>query len=587
MTNFNTEIITLLFPYINDIKDVYHLIRTNKQFLQAYRNTNVLIFCKKAKNRQEMLKIFISYYEYLPKQGSIEWVLYRQGSDLLPPVIGGSELKKLVTSPKQVAESKLKINGFTGNIYTRWGNLFEEIFGQIIDLVFHSSSQETGSIPGLRNIYGQIIQSYSPDRLMTADIGLMLHTLLNTGNGGCQEPFKEKIQTFVQDHLNNVGKQVNILFEFKCPPTRLPDGYIHTDYILQPPLGLATIPVVDIAIFANNIIRKCSIEDFDLSSNYDKKFHTSDIKNNYISGKPMFMGIVAIYKKPKLSSAENYLKELEKLNPQTIKQQLDQYMKTVIESANSVHYLTELQCANVASLTTICLEFILQNNYHDSIISEYLIEKLKPADPVLFKNIINDIIDLYYKTHNFNFDGIDYGKTDEKTFSDILTNVIDQRFSDGYKAYYDAGILTEKDTAMNFQISNFAKSNADCQVWLQKRIREFMQFCRINNYQVMGVIPYKVFKICMIPVFRQPDFIEKYKTTIEDFTETLQEIKQRAREQKVTDLPAFYQHELELIYGEKKSRRSRSESPTYDQKSRSESPPKIYDQETTDEFNNL
>ena len=565
----NSGIIKLLFTHIADIKDIYKLIRLNKLCLKCYRETNVMVFCNKAKNKKEKLAIFISYYKYLPKQGSIEWLMSRTGSEVLPPIIGGSEIKKMLTSPRSVAEAKLGVSNFNGSIHTRWGNLFEEIFGMVIDLLFKSKSEETGSIPGYKNKKGQTIQSYSPDRLLVTNINQMLKIMLNDKNDAVKE-FGDILTSFA----NGSDMEVIMLCEFKCPSVRIPDGKIPDEYKMQPPLGAVTIPIVDICMFANNSIRKCSVSDFKLNNKYDKMFHEKDPDGCF--GEPMFIGFLGVYK----SVGKSSLIQSEEITKQLMLQQLDQYMKNQVESADTDYHQLELKMSNIASLTNLCLDFV----DNDNIIAEYLIDKLKPTDGYadLLRDIIRDIINLRNKKEKYHLQyGDDFGDFTHQEFDDVLKNVMESRFTaTGYKTYYDAGFAVNKSAADSFEISeNVVSSDADCHVWLNKKVTEFVKYCKVNGCKPIGIVPWKMFKLSMIPVLKDENFLEPYKEKLENFADGVQSIKEKAKKLGITrdKIIEFYTTELDVIYGVKKQYKRQVRSPS----------PSKYDTETVDYFNNI
>src|SRR6185437_2106775 len=164
--NLSDKIIEKLYVHVANITDIYKLISLSGRFFKVYRQTNVIVFLNKISLKKDKFKAFIHFYRYLPKQGSEEWLKIKRGNIKKPPTIGGSEMEKLIRNSRELAEAKLDPKPFTGNIHTRWGNLFEEVLSFIFDLIFKTSSIETGSTPGLRDQEGNIIQAYSPDRLM-------------------------------------------------------------------------------------------------------------------------------------------------------------------------------------------------------------------------------------------------------------------------------------------------------------------------------------------------------------------------------------------------------------------------------------
>jgi hypothetical protein len=355
---------------------------------------------------------------------------------------------------------------------------------------------------------------------------------------------------------------------------------------MQPPLGAVTIPIVDICMFANNSIRRCEINDFKLNNTYNKSLHEKDPEGCF--NEPLFMGFVGVYKPDKKSSERNFSEQLTETTKQLLIQRLDHYMKQQVEDVDTDYYQVELQCSNVASLTNMCMDFIIKNNYNDTFITEYLIDKLKPetSQVDLLKNIINDIISMRYKKENYKSKyGDDIGSFDQRELDDVLKNIMDSRFSiNGYKSYYNAGIAINKKAADPFEITdNVVETDSDCRVWLNKKITEFVKFCKINGYVPVGIIPWKMFKISMIPVAKDEKFLEPYIEKLETFADGIQNIKEKAKKMAISNkeqLIEFYTSELDCIYGFKRQYAKK-------QIQLSSSPPSKFDSETRDFFNNV
>lgn len=220
------------------------------------------IYKKKAKELYKFLDGISA-----PVQKSKEWY------DIKKTTIGGSEIATVLgINPYRGLESLIaeKIGmgaGFTGNIATRWGNLFEHVtkkWGELI-LQMPEPIKEAGSIKGIIDR-----QRYSPD-------GLGIVKLLCTD--GTYEYF-------------------TILFEFKAPLSTLPTKNIPKHYVPQIQTGLLNIPITDTSIFINNCYRKCLLSDLQFNSKYDTKFHSGDakkLKHGMTNVDPFACGIICFY----------------------------------------------------------------------------------------------------------------------------------------------------------------------------------------------------------------------------------------------------------------------------------------------------
>lgn len=204
--------------------------------------------------KHKILNKFIESNATSPKQGSKEWIEARVN------VFGGSEIAALLnlceyTDVKTLIARKCDLIPFYGNIYTKWGQLFEYITKKYTEIVFNTTIYETGSVKGK-----QKGQSYSPD-------GLGVVKLQYEDDEKCSEDKNKKFDYFIT------------LFEFKAPATKIPINIIPSNYVPQILLGLNTITITKICIFVNNMYRICSFSQFcknDIS--YNLKFHRTDDK---------------------------------------------------------------------------------------------------------------------------------------------------------------------------------------------------------------------------------------------------------------------------------------------------------------------
>ena len=197
--------------------------------------------------------MLINKYKLLPEQGSIEWLKSRKKS------VGGSEMGIIssvnpFSNLQDLIKNKLGIRDFTGNIFTIWGSIMENLIINILQDNLLCKIYETGSLPG-----SVPFQSYSPDGLA---------------------------------YISSINKI--ILFEIKCACRRLATGSIPTMYKPQIYTGLDTIQLADYGIFVDAMLRACSIEDWGLSnSTFNKKLHGDKIRKK---DKPIALCMIGVYR---------------------------------------------------------------------------------------------------------------------------------------------------------------------------------------------------------------------------------------------------------------------------------------------------
>jgi hypothetical protein len=217
--------------------------------------------------KTKKLKKLLEANKHAPAQGSVEWLKSRYFS------IGGSEIATFMTdipsnkpyqNMRKLMETKLGIDLFRGNKYTRWGNLCEELTRLFAENIFCTEIFETGSLPGSIPHH-----HYSPDGLGIVD--------------------KEHIKKYVsEEHYDSLPSVCCALFEFKNPYSRIPDGRIPVHYMIQVQTGLNDIAQTDVGVFLDMVVRPCSLEDLDWSP----KYSTRDFRDPITFTDPVSIGFI-------------------------------------------------------------------------------------------------------------------------------------------------------------------------------------------------------------------------------------------------------------------------------------------------------
>jgi hypothetical protein len=234
---------------------------------------NVNLSSKSHKNYKiSILQKLIGKNQHLAPQGSKEWL------DMRVFNIGGSEMATITgdngfSTMEQLVAQKVGLRNFNGNRATRWGKLFENITNDLTKIMLEIDSDmgifETGSLEGAVDH-----QRYSPDGLAVV---------------------KLKCSVTINDEEIETEEYCIVLFEYKSPFSSIPTKNIPKYYLPQVKTGLCSIPITDLAIFVNNMYRKCPLGMFDFTEQYDIKFHDGDEKKKVKPTKPMAMGIIMFY----------------------------------------------------------------------------------------------------------------------------------------------------------------------------------------------------------------------------------------------------------------------------------------------------
>lgn len=228
-------------------------------------NSNIISIVENMINTVELNKL-IEKSKDLPKQGTKEWL------DAKKYRIGGSEIATILNKnpyqkTKDLIEYHTDTKKFNNNIAVYWGRMFESILQDYINDELKCKINEFGSIPHKK--YNNI--AYSPDGLA------IVHRC--------------RLNNFINvEDLTRYS--LIVLFEFKCPYSRIPSGSIPDYYLPQPKLGLDVIEICDLAIFTEAVFRLCKLDDLDYANtNYNHQLHSKCTFDNI----PIDIGYIIIY----------------------------------------------------------------------------------------------------------------------------------------------------------------------------------------------------------------------------------------------------------------------------------------------------
>ncbi len=216
-----------------------------------------------------ILQSFIDKYSHLPQQGTDEWKKLRQD------FIGGSEVSTILKQNKNKTVSKLILgklgfDPFKGNVITHWGNVFEELIRLHCEDTFGCSIRETGSIP-----YKDGKLSYSPDGLAVVPTSRLMKRFGKLANG-----------------LDPISGAQLVLFEFKCPHSRIPSEEIPEHYWPQVNIGMNIIDIMETGIFVQAVYRRCSFDALKYNKHHTAYGH---YKRADTSNDPIECGFMVVY----------------------------------------------------------------------------------------------------------------------------------------------------------------------------------------------------------------------------------------------------------------------------------------------------
>jgi hypothetical protein len=403
----------------------------------------------------DILKKFINKNQHLAPQGSQEWL------DMRVFNIGGSEMATITgdngfSTMEQLIAQKVGLRNFKGNRATRWGKLFEHITDDLTKLMLEITNDmgifETGSLEG-----AVAHQRYSPDGL--AVVKLKCETTIN----------EEEIET---------DEYCIVLFEYKSPFSSIPTNKIPKYYLPQVKTGLCSIPITDLAIFVNNMYRKCSLGMFNFTEQYNIEFHDGDAKKKVKPTNPMAMGIIMFY------------------------QTDDQRVKFQDTYANKIS------------------RDLVDQKPDDSDDSD------DPGD--FFQQIADnkhtDVNNIYSRIF-YHKNLIDFGESCGYDFEVML-----QLYDDGLLStkFYEPAVFRSEYYRIPFLIAQ-GKSQVDVRSVgdmiqdQRNNIDAFKELTEIGKYQI-GYLPWKMFKSSMIYQDRDETYVQRYNDKIQDVIQVIRDL---------------------------------------------------------------
>jgi hypothetical protein len=556
----NPDVISKVFQYLTHIDDVKNFSRAHVSITDVYRRMDVWKFAELIPDPDGKLQFFLEFYEHLPPQGSPAWEKGRTG-------FGGSDIGGLIgvdrfKNRKQIYSSKLGMSSFKGNTATRWGNLFEDVLFGVTDRVFSIVSHETGSIPGIRNASGDVIQSYSPDRVASIPLKTFVRAVKYMGS---------------VSNISVAGKvpkkqKLIVLMEGKCPITRVPNGVVPKQYTLQPQLGAFTIPIVDICLFVDGMFRKCSVQQFGLSGEYDTSFHKADVSDDVLVA-----GFIGFYEDAEVDTLSNLKNSKSSVKPDTnlksalltaITDTLKSRLVNHVQNPKADFYGVQFRMENLMSLCALCDRYLnviydemserivaagmtrddeekvviqtLQSLCDDDLVTQGLIARLVPdALSANFKQSER------HNTCNYDLSTLQYGMdagAADSDFTHLLADAINSRFTkSGCKIHYPNTYYSSPVMQRYFSEYQDDSETSDLRAkkWLYKSVEQYLSWCTEHNKQSVGILPWKLFRVNFIPMSKDTEVIHNAVPEILRASEELNMLKSETpeiREKKMSEM---------------------------------------------------
>jgi hypothetical protein len=430
---------------------------------QILQNINLCSTIHK-QHKTNILNKLINKNVDLAPQGSDEWLAVRKYT------IGGSEMS-IITGDNPYSKldnlvaQKVGFSKFNGNIACRWGKIFEVVTQRLTERILNIDHiYETGSLEGaVKN------QRYSPDGLGVVKLQ-------------CESYFEdEKIET---------EEYCIVLFEYKSPYSSIPMGIIPKYYLPQVKTGLCSISIADFAIFINNLFRKCSMIDLNQSLDYDIDFHSRDKK--FVPEIVLAFGVNIFYQTP---------------------DQITKFMEIYGSTESKFNNTSSDTDETSLSDATDCDSHNIFSKINSPIYNN--VNRQTPAIYKYIENIIQCNMKLSPIISGKKISVRDFGKSYYQDFNNLL-----ELYDNGYisvhycephicESYYDNEFLATQ----NKKPSVLDK--------LETSIENYKK--EIDIYpNILGYMPWKLFKSDIIYEERDPTYLNKYA---DEITKTLNIVK--------------------------------------------------------------
>ena len=232
-----------------------------------------MIFTRNMSSKIDKLNKFVNRHSGLAPQGSKQWLQERRST------FGGSELCNIIGSGcRSVIAEKIGLkSGFSGNLYTDFGSLYETLAQVYIEKLLRCEVKEMGSCPTI--IKGLKI---SPDGLLVTKHRRVMR-IINNDTSDIEWGFDD-------------DDDVIILIEIKNPYNRHPDGKVPRSYQYQIQGGVHGFEIVDYAIYLDCVTRRCALNQLHMNPLPGSlQFVTHKEDDNDFLDIPPARGIIGIY----------------------------------------------------------------------------------------------------------------------------------------------------------------------------------------------------------------------------------------------------------------------------------------------------
>lgn len=306
---------------------------------------------------------------------------------------------------------------------------------------------------------------------------------------------KIKCEDTYDDELIETEEYCIVLFEYKSPYSSIPHGIIPKHYLPQVKTGLCSIPIADFAIFISNMYRKCSMDNLNKSLDYDTGFHSRD--RNFIAENVLALGVNIFYQ---------------------TKEQQQEFMKLYGEESID------------SDLESIDSDLESNDSDEDSDSEINVFDKINSyKKPITYNNppiyryiskLINDSKAMYIR---------DFGKSYYSEFNIILE-------------LYDKGLVSihycEPHIFDEYYNNNFLLSQGKKNKMNDNPTKSIETYKKVITEfkNIIGYLPWKMFKSDIIYEDRDPNYMKNYESEINRTIGIINEIKSQTDQEDQIEL---------------------------------------------------
>jgi hypothetical protein len=225
------------------------------------------------------------------------------------------------------------------------------------------------------------------------------------------------------------------------------------------------------------------------------------------------------------------------------------FFQNVIETRKFCDYYVPIEDAVAVLEITFHRLFKYQmiRDFRKKQLTDKMIKKIEESDnvahqilPELLKHFSSDEDENKYDLERLNY-GTDFGLSDRNVgctpneFESLAEKIVNDRHDNGQLKMYNPEKFffdvespeAPKLIKSNNYIDYTLPSEESAQKWLYQNVSEYLNWCKEKDYRPVGIIPWKLFEVASMIMYKDPDYLEKTKHKIIKAMDIVDEIKEK------------------------------------------------------------